>query len=93
MLAGNPCVASRVETMNRLAVAFCAVTALLAPAARASQQAIVAARNWKEMDLCAKQAQAAFPDFTPTANAKRDASLKECLERKNLPPRGAPSSQ
>ena len=33
------------------------------------------------------QAQAAFPDFTPEANAKRDAKLKECLEANRLAPR------
>ena len=44
-------------------------------------------KNWKTMDLCAKQAQDAFPDFTADAQAKRDAKLKDCLAGKNLPPR------
>ena len=39
------------------------------------------------MDQCAKDAQAAFPDFTAESNAKRAAKEKECLEGKNLPPR------
>jgi hypothetical protein len=53
----------------------------------ASQQGVVAMKNWKAMDLCATQARAAFPDFTAESNAKREAKEKECLEEKNLPPR------
>jgi len=61
---------------------------LLTPAAAtASQQGVIAIKNWKAMDLCAKEAQIAFPDFTADANAKRDAKLKECLAGRNLPPR------
>jgi hypothetical protein len=41
------------------------------------------------MDFCAIEAQRAFPDFTAEANARRDAALKDCLARKNLPPREA----
>jgi hypothetical protein len=72
--------------MNRLAAFLCFLALTAAPAA-ASQQGVVVTQNWKGMDLCAKQAQAAFPDFTAAANAKRDAKLKECLAGKNLPPR------
>lgn len=43
--------------------------------------------RWKTMDVCTKQAQKAFPDFTAEANAKRDAALKACLAGNNLPPR------
>ena len=72
--------------MNRLAIAFSLL--VLAPAAAsASQQGVIAVKKWKAMDTCAGQAQAAFPDFTPEANAKRDAKLKECLAGQNLPPR------
>ena len=39
------------------------------------------------MDVCAKQAQAAYPDFNAESNAKRDAKLKECLNANGLPPR------
>jgi hypothetical protein len=60
---------------------------LAASAASASQQGVIAARKWKAMDTCAIQAQAAFPDFTPEANARRDAMLKECLAGQALPPR------
>lgn len=61
---------------------------LIAPvAALASQPGVQTIRNWKQADLCAKQAQAAFPDFTAEANAKRDAKLKECLAGQDLPPR------
>lgn len=76
--------------MHRLGRALLILTPLLvlAPgAARASQQGVVAMKNWKSMDQCAKDAQAAFPDFTADSQAKRDAKLKECLAGKNLPPR------
>jgi hypothetical protein len=52
-----------------------------------TQEGLTAIANWKAMDNCARQAQAAFPDFTPDSNAKRNAKLKECLEGSNLPPR------
>jgi hypothetical protein len=55
--------------------------------ALASQPGVQAIRNWKQADLCTKEAQTAYPDFTPEANAKRDAKLQECLARQNLPPR------
>ena len=45
------------------------------------------AANWRAADKCAKQAQAAYPDYSAEANAKRDASLKECLRLYNLTPR------
>lgn len=76
--------------MYRFAFA-CLILALGALPAAASQQGVIAMKNWKSMDLCAKQAQAAFPDFTAEANAKRDAKMKDCLEGKNLPPRELPS--
>ncbi|HXC90118.1 MAG TPA: hypothetical protein VNV18_08135 [Stellaceae bacterium] len=53
----------------------------------ATAQATSAMQHWKTMDTCAKQAQAAFPDYTPDSNAKRDARLKDCLNANNLPPR------
>jgi hypothetical protein len=43
--------------------------------------------KWKASDKCAHGAQAAFPDFTPESNAKRDAALRKCLEQGRLPPR------
>jgi hypothetical protein len=72
--------------MNRLGTALPVLLLTLAPA-QASQQGVVAMKNWKTMDLCAKEAQTAFPDFTADSQAKRDAKLKECLAGKNLPPR------
>ena len=72
--------------MNRVAAALLA-TVVAAGAAQASQQGTVADKKWKAMDVCARQAQAAYPDFTTEANAKRDAKLKECLAGQNLPPR------
>ena len=71
--------------MSRIIIAL--LVLFLAPAALASQQGVVAIRNWKLMDQCAKQAHDAYPDFTAEADAKRDAKLEECLESKNLPPR------
>jgi hypothetical protein len=53
----------------------------------ATQQGVIAMQHWRLMDRCAKEAQAAFPDFTPEANVKRDEKLKQCLELYNLPPR------
>jgi hypothetical protein len=78
--------------MNRLVTAPLVFALWLAPMlalapARASQQGVVATKNWKTMDLCAKEAQTAFPDFTADSRAKRDTKLKECLAGKNLPSR------
>jgi hypothetical protein len=74
--------------MYSLVVAFFAL--LLPAAAAASQQGVVVVQKWKLADKCAQEAQAAFPDFTPEANAKRDAKLKACLAGQNLPPREGP---
>ena len=71
--------------MNRLAIAV--ILGLMPAVAGASQQGVIATSKWKTMDKCAAQAQAAFPDFTPESNAKRDAQLKACLAVQNLPPR------
>jgi hypothetical protein len=73
--------------MTRL-VLFAAIgLALLAGTAEATQQGTWALGKWKTMDVCAKQAQAAYPDFTAESNAKRDAKLNACLYGNNLPPR------
>jgi hypothetical protein len=73
--------------MYRLAVPLAAGFLLSAVTTEASQQGVVALGNWKRMDNCAKQAQAAYPDYSAEANAKRDQKLKECLNSNNLPPR------
>ena len=73
--------------MNRLGIPLAAVLLLLAGTARASQQGQGVANSWKAADKCAKQAQAAYPDYSAEANAKRDAKLKECLNAGNLTPR------
>jgi hypothetical protein len=70
-----------------LVVALVIAPGLAAGTARATQLGVGAIAHWKTMDACAKQAQAAFPDFTPEANAKRDAKLRDCLNANNLPPR------
>ncbi len=82
-------------TRHRLAAALVLLVplALAAPAARASQQGALEIKKWHIMDVCAKQAQAAFPDFTAESNAKRDAALQQCLAGQNLPPREAYPSQ
>ena len=69
------------------AIPFALLILLAGTAVAATQQGIAAIANWKTMDNCARQAQAAFPDFTAESNAKRDAKLKECLGASNLPPR------
>jgi hypothetical protein len=70
-----------------LVVALVIALGLSASTAEATSQGVGAIARWKTMDTCAKQAQAAFPDFTPDANAKREAKLKDCLNANNLPPR------
>jgi hypothetical protein len=73
--------------MNRLAILAAAALVLASTAVEATQQGQGALVKWKRMDVCAKQAQAAFPDFNAESNAKRDAKLKECLNADGLPPR------
>ena len=66
---------------------WAAAFTFLACSAFATGQGTSAMQKWKTMDACAKQAQAAFPDFTPGSNAKREARLKDCLNANNMPPR------
>ena len=73
--------------VSLLPMIFAVALALAPGLAAASQPGVQVIKNWKSSDKCAQQAQAAFPDFTPEANAKRDAKLKECLQQKNMPPR------
>lgn len=72
--------------MRRMAIALLAMI-VWSSAAMATQQGILAQQRWKAADLCAKKAQAAFPDFTADSNAKREAQLNACLEGQNLPAR------
>ena len=71
-----------------------AIAALLIVAAASAQaataQATTAMHNWKTMDNCERQAHTAFPDFSAESNAKRDATLKNCLNASRLPPRALP---
>ena len=78
--------------MNRLGLLLATLLLLLIETAEASQQGNAVVNSWKAADKCAKQAQAAYPDYSAEANAKRDAKLKECLNAGNLSPR-APLSQ
>jgi hypothetical protein len=73
--------------MNRLALLAAAASTLVSFGAEATQQGQGALSSWKRMDVCAKQAQAAYPDYNAQSNAKRDAKLKECLNANGLPPR------
>jgi hypothetical protein len=73
--------------MNRLGLLLAALLLLLIATAEASQQGNAVVNSWKAADKCAKQAQAAYPDYSAEANAKRDAKLKECLNAGNLSPR------
>ena len=75
------------RSVYRLALAAAMALAGAAGTAEATQQGVTAIAKWKTMDTCARQAQAAYPDFTPDDNAKRDAKLQDCLNANNLPPR------
>jgi hypothetical protein len=79
--------------MNRFGFRSVTALLLLIGTAEASQQGHTAAVSWKAADKCAKQAQAAFPDYNAESNAKRDAKLKECLSAGSLPPREPTSSK
>ena len=73
------------KTRTMLALA---VIVLLAPGAGlASDQGIQVMHTWKSADKCAVKAHDAFPDYTPDANAKRDAALKACLAGSLIAPR------
>jgi hypothetical protein len=72
--------------MTRLTL-FLAALVLSTISAQATQQGQATLRSWKLMDVCAKQAQAAYPEYNALSNAKRDAKLKECLNFNSLPPR------
>ena len=73
--------------MNGLAFLLAALLVSSAAAAQSTPQGHQAVQRWKVMDVCAKQAQTAFPDLTADSNARRDAKLKECLSANHLPPR------
>jgi hypothetical protein len=73
--------------MNWLGLLLAAVLLPFIGTAEASQQALGVIGSWKGADRCAKQAQAAYPDYSAEANAKRDAALKNCLNGGNLAPR------
>lgn len=76
----------------RCSVAAGAFALLSGAAQAATAQGTTAIQRWKGMDNCARQAQAAFPDFSPDSNAKREAKLDDCLRAGNLPPREPPAS-
>ena len=74
--------------MCRLVYTLAAVLLLLTGIAEAAtRQGQLVNTNWRAADNCAKQAQAAYPDYSAESNAKRDAQLKACLNAYNLAPR------
>jgi hypothetical protein len=73
--------------MKWLGLSLTPVLLLLIGTAEASQQAVGVLNSWKAADKCAKETQAAHPDYSAEANAKRDAALKDCLNVRNLAPR------
>jgi len=73
--------------VNPLAFSLFAALVLSAVGAQATQSGQAALQHWKVMDVCAKQAQTAYPEYSTESNAKRDAKLKECLNANHLPPR------
>ena len=74
--------------MNRLAYSLATVLPfLIGTAEAATYQGQQVNSNWRTADKCAKEAQAAYPDYSAESNAKRDAQLKTCLKSYNLAPR------
>jgi len=74
--------------MKRLACLLAVMLLFLSTTAyAASQQGRDVSVNWRTADNCAKQAQAAYPDYSAESNTKRDTRLKECLRLYNLSPR------
>jgi hypothetical protein len=74
--------------MKRLAyLTAAALVCWSGTAEAASQQGRDVAANWRTADKCAKQAHAAYPDYSAESNAKRDTKLQECLRLYNLAPR------
>jgi membrane protease subunit (stomatin/prohibitin family) len=73
--------------MSRFVLSLGTALVLSTVGAQATQQGEAVLRNWKQMDKCAKQAQAAYPEYSAESNVKRDAKLKECLNAYGLPPR------
>ena len=74
--------------IRRTAIAaILVVSSIPGTALAVTAQGQLITRNWSASDRCAKAAQQAYPDFSPESNAKRDATLKQCLAGQNLPPR------
>lgn len=74
--------------MYRLACSLATALLLLTGTAEAATyQGQQVNTNWRTADKCAKEAQAAYPDYSAESNVKRDAQLKACLNIYNLAPR------
>ena len=57
-------VGARRYPMNHFGLLLAIALLLFTGTAEASQQGITVLNNWKAADKCAKQAQAAYPDYT-----------------------------
>ena len=68
--------------MHRFALPLAAALTLFAGTAEATQQGNTAIANWKRMDVCAKQAQAAFPDYTAEFERQTRRQAERVLEQR-----------
>jgi hypothetical protein len=84
-LLGDPVREVAVNRIGALVVLLMISPGVAGATGTAQGQAALA--RWKSMDLCARQAQKSFPDYTAESNAKREAALRACLANSGLPPR------
>jgi len=68
-----------------LALMIAAAALALARPAFADQNFKTSSIYWSARDRCTRQAQQAYPDYTPESNAKREKMRKNCLLGNNLP--------
>jgi hypothetical protein len=62
-------------------------TPVIAQAAWTQSEAV-----WRLMDLCTRNAQKAYPDYTHEDKLKREAYRASCMRSNNLPYEGAPAA-
>jgi hypothetical protein len=72
-----------------LAAFVVALTMPVATMATGTQQGLQMMHNWVGSDRCMQAAQKAFPDYTADSISQREALIKLCLAKGNLPPREA----
>ena len=66
-----------------------AAAALLPRAAHADMDQKNSGDAWRQADRCAHEAFKLYPDYTPEANAKREAARRACLREHRLPEPGS----